>query len=144
MPTGVYLRTKKIDGRLDKVCEICKGNFKVYPSASKQKTCSRKCQIIRRTNLGSISGKNHWKWKGGKADKNGYIAILKPNHPNAIQGRYVYEHRLVMEKKLGRFLDSNEIVHHIDGNKSNNSLNNLHLFSNRSEHVSNHWREKNE
>lgn len=42
----------------------------------------------------------------------------------------LYEHRLVIEKHLGRYLSTNEVVHHIDGNKSNNSLENLQLMTN--------------
>ncbi len=44
-----------------------------------------------------------------------------------------------MEKSLGRKLDKNEIVHHIDNNVNNNDLNNL-LYANKSEHLKCHWR----
>lgn len=40
---------------------------------------------------------------------------------------YVFEHQLVMEKALGRFLEMHEIVHHIDGDKLHNELSNLYL-----------------
>lgn len=53
----------------------------------------------------------------------------------------VYEHRLLMEKALGRKLRSGEVVHHIDGNPSNNSLNNLEILSNR-EHAKHHAAQK--
>ena len=42
----------------------------------------------------------------------------------------MYEHRIVAEKKLGRYLRSDEVVHHIDGNKTNNSPDNLIVLSN--------------
>jgi biotin operon repressor len=72
-------------------------------------------------------GEKAGKWKGGRSvTKQGYIKIHAPDHPNASSGR-VFEHRLVMEKKLGRYLESHEIVHHIDGNKSNNDPDNLEL-----------------
>jgi hypothetical protein len=54
-----------------------------------------------------------------------------------IGGRYVYEHRLIMEQKLGRLLAYNEVIHHIDGNKMNNDPNNLKLET-RSEHSPHH------
>lgn len=50
-----------------------------------------------------------------------------PNHPNADSNGYVLEHRIVMENKLGRMLRDGEIVHHIDGNQLNNSVENLQL-----------------
>lgn len=56
----------------------------------------------------------------------GYIQVRMPEHPNAVNG-YVPEHRLVMEKELGRYLTSTETVHHIDGNRVNNSYENLQL-----------------
>lgn len=42
---------------------------------------------------------------------------------------FIDEHRFVMEKHIGRKLNKNEIVHHIDGNKSNNNINNLQIMS---------------
>jgi len=49
------------------------------------------------------------------------------------------EHRLVMEKHLGRILTKKEVVHHIDGNKSNNELDNLMLFPTKSIHTKYHF-----
>jgi hypothetical protein len=44
-------------------------------------------------------------------------------------GNYIFEHILVVEKSIGRFLEKHEIVHHIDKDKQNNNIENLHLFS---------------
>ena len=73
------------------------------------------------------TGNRHPYWKGGRRNDSGYIAIYQPNHPHAQSHGYVLEHRLVMERKLGRYLESYEIVHHIDGNKKNNNDENLFL-----------------
>lgn len=70
---------------------------------------------------------------GRSLDGAGYIIIKKPSHPNAPANGYVKEHRLVMEVKLGRYLEPEEHVHHIDGNKQNNNPDNLQL-TNRAEH----------
>ena len=74
-------------------------------------------------------------WKGGKTMSSyGYVLIYSPNHPFPTRGKYVLEHRLTMEKHLKRYLKPTESVHHIDGNKQNNSLNNLIFFPNESAH----------
>lgn len=52
------------------------------------------------------------------------------------------EHRVIMEKYLGRKLLSNEVVHHIDGNKRNNSIGNLQVL-NRAEHARIHFNYEN-
>ena len=48
--------------------------------------------------------------------------------------KWEYEHRFLIEKYLGRRLKSEEIVHHIDGNKLNNELSNLYIFPNKQAH----------
>lgn len=74
--------------------------------------------------------------------KNGYIAIYLPEHPQAMkQGGWVYEHRVVLEKRLGRFLKSHEHVHHIDSNRENNLSKNLRLIL-RGDHTRLHWSKK--
>ena len=83
-------------------------------------------------------GKNSPNWKGGRNTSNGYMTIICRNHPHPKSGVYVYEHRLVMEKHLGRYLTPEEIVHHINGNKLDNRIENLMLFASKSEHVKFH------
>jgi hypothetical protein len=66
-------------------------------------------------------------FNGGKyIDDKGYIRVLAPTHPFENHG-YVYEHRLVMEKFLGRYLQSWETVHHINEVKLDNRVENLFL-----------------
>lgn len=74
------------------------------------------------------SGKRHSCWKGGVKINTGYKMIWSPGHPFATKAGYVCEHRLVMEKHLGRYLTREEIIHHINGNKQDNRLDNLMLF----------------
>lgn len=74
-------------------------------------------------------------WKGGKiVDKYGYIYIKNINHPFCNNKGYIYEHRFIMEKHLGRYLTSEERIHHLNSIKDDNRIENLKLFSNESEH----------
>ena len=68
------------------------------------------------------------------------MRIWKPDHPHATPNGYVYEHRLVMEAKIGRYLRREEVVDHIDCDKSNNHPDNLRLHPSRSAHVKDHYR----
>src|SRR3990172_7462682 len=79
--------------------------------------------------------KNHF-WKGGRVvDKHGYILIKKNDHPFCNHIGYVREHRLVMEKHLGRYLVSSEVVHHKNGVKNDNRIENLELFESNGKHL---------
>ena len=83
------------------------------------------------------------KWKGGRyLDRNGYWTIHAPDHPNANSNRRVVEHRLVAEKMIGRFLKKEEMVHHINHNRQDNSPYNLYLCKDAKEHKELHVREK--
>ena len=66
---------------------------------------------------------------------NGYKLVYLPSHPRAYQNGCVYEHILKAEEKLGRFLLPEEVVHHIDHNKLNNSLDNLLVFATGRDHA---------
>jgi hypothetical protein len=82
---------------------------------------------------------NNPHWKGGfHYKKCGYKMIYMPNHPFSNQYGYIREHRLVMEKHLGRHLHISEVVHHINGIKSDNRIENLELMNNQSIHARNH------
>ena len=73
-------------------------------------------------------GEAHWKWKGGKSiDRNGYIQLTIPKHPNARNNGRIFEHVVVMSKYLGRKLFKNETVHHKNGIRDDNRIKNLEL-----------------
>lgn len=99
------------------------------------KVCKKhqiKCQ-----RTGPRAGEGHPEWKGGRiVNKDGYVQVYAPDHPTTHRTKkYVLEHRLVMEKHLGRYLTRDEVVHHRNGQKDDNRLENLELFSTNGEHL---------
>lgn len=103
-------------------CAVCGKEFKPSKKAEKHIFCSYKCASDSR-----FQPDGH-KRKGAR----GYILVRQLNHPYAQKGSqtgYVMEHRLVMEKKLGRYLYPDETVHHKNGNRSDNRIENLELWS---------------
>lgn len=79
-------------------------------------------------------GTGNRNWRGGKITHNeGYKMIYMPSHPHHAYANYVYEHRLVMEQHIGRLLNSDEHIHHINGIRDDNRIENLQTLTN-SEH----------
>lgn len=69
-------------------------------------------------------------WKGGRHEnkENGYVYNYHPEHPNANNRGYLVEHVQVMSKSLGRPLRKGEGVHHLNGIKNDNRIENLELW----------------
>lgn len=117
-------------------CEDC-GKKRWLILWEQKKGLFKYCQLCSLKHMNFNQNSVHWgednnNWKGGrKVTKDGYVYVLlrggDPFYPMATQGGYVLEHRLVMAKSLGRLLESFELVHHIDGDRSNNILPNLQL-----------------
>lgn len=69
-------------------------------------------------------------WKGGRSiSGSGYVMLRMPEHPEALPNGYVFEHRIVMERTLGRRLSADERVHHKNEIKADNHPDNLELIS---------------
>lgn len=82
------------------------------------------------------SGESNPSWTGGRTiDKGGYVLVRCVWHPNANRSGYVREHRLVVECILGRFLTSQEVVHHRNGVRDDNRPENLQLYGTNADHL---------
>jgi hypothetical protein len=121
-------KNKKPHKFIWKVCPDCRvGRWVDFYSASKYQRC-RSC-----AKKGKVESANA-NWKGGryKSSRHGYVFIrLRPGdffYPMVDCDGYVREHRLVMARHLGRCLQPWEIVHHKNGIRDDNRLENLQLI----------------
>lgn len=99
------------------------------------KKCGKKLEyksktfLCRKHYLRASVGDKASHWKGGRiVNDAGYIFILSLHHPYKDCKNYVREHRLIVEKSIGRYLRKNEIVHHINGIRDDNRLENLKVL----------------
>jgi len=117
--------------RLDYFCYECGKKILRYIKPGEIKKyehhfCDKKCKGIWWSK--NFCGVNHPLYKGGIYKHHGYVCILKHDHPYCNSYGYVNRSRLVMEKFLDRLLEPNEEVHHINGIKDDDSIENLRVM----------------
>lgn len=115
----VCKKRKARPGRSD--CEVCKYKASRKPCQKCGELCDPRSTTCAKCRINPEGFKY--------IDKKGYVLIKCSDHPRASnKGKYVFEHILVMEKKLGRYLDVGENVHHINGIRDDNRVSNLELW----------------
>jgi len=138
-------------------CEICGA-----PTKGKRLTCSKQCRYLlvakrhrengtrpppqtvewREASRQRMTGSGCPRWNGGKyLTHAGYLMVRPPaDYPHSPPDKrgYIREHRMVMEMHLGRALRPGEVVHHLNGDKIDNRIENLEVCDSQSEHITGH------
>lgn len=137
IPCSAKGRRADTEARSTFVCENCgkTNQMKRYEGTGRtvyyrqQRYCGQTCKVE-----GQMKAA-HERFKGGDygrhVKRNGYVWISVPALANGGVKREMLEHRHVMEQQLGRKLLPEETVHHKDGNRQNNTPENLELFTSR-------------
>lgn len=128
-------------------CFICNKSFRIKTSEiGVRVTCSMKCSAKHRkiymkgegNHQHGLKGNLNASWKDGKRISNyGYVLIYVGKENGRGSDDYALEHRVLMERHIGRKLLRQEIVHHKNGIKTDNRIENLEIMS-LSEHTSKH------
>lgn len=122
--------------RVELECVVCNASFTLGKATAAERgpspTCSRKCDTLRRTTNGigrMHNGRPVILWSTG------YLFVYEPDHPASYRNGWLAEHRYVVEQHLGRRLTPKEHVHHLNGVKTDNRIENLVVLGH-SEHSS--------
>lgn len=126
-----YVQTR-FEKKISVICGFCKKEFKKWPCLVKKTLnlkhyCNSNCR-----KLDMRLGKTSYGFKKTTGSPlNPYKRCMK-------EGKFVYEHRWLMEQKIKRKLNRHEHVHHINGNPKDNRVENLEILSN-SDHAKTHF-----
>ena len=122
--TGDPLKTPT--GRMRGVYQIC-----AVPLCNRTDTskgyCFKHYRLWRRWGVPEKQRGKHGRYRF--INSGGYVRICKPGHPNSNSDGWILEHRFVMSEHLGRPLLPTEIVHHRNGKRQQNTINNLELLT---------------
>jgi hypothetical protein len=134
LPNGsVVFWSRRNKQRVPVQCGRCGCERVIHATITRTETFTGLCRSCVHTGPLSTT------WRGGRVTKNGYIYVkVNQEHPfyeaMATTTGYILEHRLVVAEHLGRALERTEVVHHRNGIKTDNQIDNLELFISCHEH----------
>jgi hypothetical protein len=140
-----YVNLKFSQTDIAELCGICQQTvgywMKKFGIAARERADQNTPRFLEKARMAK-TGERNGGWKGGRLlSSQGYVMVQAKQHPRANRKGYVPEHRLVMESSLKRILSPSECVHHENGIRADNRLENLRIMS-PSEHMSIHDRER--
>lgn len=137
-PKGVQ-RRKATNGQIQSLAEQGLTHRQIAEALGvTESAIERRCRSmgLRTGRTGPRSGAGHPEWGGGRhLDKHGYILIWAPFHPRARTNGCVLEHILLQEVVLGRYLGTEEVVHHKDSHPYHNWPENLAVYASNADHL---------
>jgi hypothetical protein len=142
MPRQLNANTQQIVALADGHCSSTQIAELVGLSPRYVRKVLLRLDLPRLTEGAQLGETNHQYKSGRRVDLDGYVLVTAPkDHPYARQRtnrdtKLIYEHRLVLEQKLGRYLLPEEVVDHIDGLTLHNAPENLRLFASNADHLS--------
>ena len=119
------------------------------PEEWEHRSRAQKGKIVSEAQRKMISERNSCNFNGlngyghTKDQSSGYVLAYVPKHPKAHSDGYVMLHTVLMERNIGRYLEPNEVVHHINHNRKDNRIENMKLMD-KKEHMRLHMTERHE
>jgi hypothetical protein len=109
---------------VERMCAAC-GVLIVRPVYNAKRNTTDRFYCTRSCYLADMKGERNFHWKGGRfiSGEDGYVMVR-------VDGRYEFEHRLIMEQHLGRKLTTDEVVHHKNMVVTDNRIENLVVMDN--------------
>lgn len=134
LPIEQFHKNRSSKDGLQSECKYCHGTrTELYIKRN-----SAKAKRIRQKSISKQKGGDWMNYPLKKVyhtDK--YMSVYCPVYPKTNSGGCVHYHRLLMARHLGRVLLQDELVHHIDGDKTNNVISNLEITT-RTKHTKHH------